>query len=150
MSAGIQQKENQLRQLLSEMRMMENSVNVLQQRLQQVLAAVSELRLAQKSLEDLKDTEPGSNLLVPVGGGAFVDAKMGEINNVVLGVGAGVSVEMPYDTAVEDVSGRLAEMVKAQSSIDQQLRQILAQIESHQSVAERLSAEIQGAVQGSI
>lgn len=130
--------------------MMENSVNVLQQRLQQVLAAVSELRLAQKSLEDLKDTEPGSNLLVPVGGGAFVDAKMGEINNVVLGVGAGVSVEMPYDTAVEDVSGRLAEMVKAQSSIDQQLRQILAQIESHQSVAERLSAEIQGAVQGSI
>ena len=150
MSQGLQQKENQLRQILSDMRQMEGSVNILQQRFSQVLAAVSELRLAQKSLEDLKDTKPGSNILVPVGGGAFVDAKMGEIEKVVVGIGAGVSVEMGYEAAIGDVNGRLAEMEKAQTAIDQQLRQILAQIESHQSIAERLSAEIQGAVQGSI
>jgi prefoldin alpha subunit len=150
LSAGLQQKENQLRQLLSEMRQMEGTVNILQQRFSQVLAAVSELRLSQKSLADLKETQPDSNLLVPVGGGAFIDAKMGSIDKVVVGIGAGVSVEMQYDAAVEDVSNRLSEMEKAQASIDQQLRQILAQIESHQSVAERLSAEIQTAVQGSI
>ena len=132
------------------MRQMEGSVNVLQQRFSQVMAAVSELRLAQKSLGDLKETQPDSNLLVPVGGGAFIDAKMGSIENVVVGIGAGVSVEMQYDAAVEDVTGRLTEMEKAQTAIDQQLRQILAQIESHQSMAERLSAEIQGTVQGSI
>jgi prefoldin alpha subunit len=150
LSTGLQQKENQLRQLLSEMRQMEGSVNILQQRFSQVISAVSELRLAQKSLQDLKETQPDSNLLVPVGGGAFIDAKMGSIDKVVVGIGAGVSVEMQYDSAVEDVTGRLAEMEKAQTSIDQQLRQILAQIESHQGMAERLSAEIQGAVQGSI
>ena len=150
MSAGLPQKENQLRQIVAEMRQMEGSVNVLQQRFSQVMAAVSELRLAQKSLGDLKETQPDSNLLVPVGGGAFIDAKMGSIENVVVGIGAGVSVEMQYDTAVEDVTGRLTEMEKAQTAIDQQLRQILAQIESHQSMAERLSAEIQGTVQGSI
>ena len=150
MSAGLPQKENQLRQIVAEMRQMEGSVNVLQQRFSQVMAAVSELRLAQKSLGDLKETQPDSNLLVPVGGGAFIDAKMGSIENVVVGIGAGVSIEMQYDTAVEDVTGRLTEMEKAQTAIDQQLRQILAQIESHQSMAERLSAEIQGTVQGSI
>lgn|GEM_PF-878346 len=150
MSAGLPQKENQLRQIVAEMRQMEGSVNVLQQRFSQVMAAVSELRLAQKSLGDLKETQPDSNLLVPVGGGAFIDAKMGSIENVVVGIGAGVSVEMQYDAAVEDVTGRLTEMEKAQTAIDQQLRQILAQIESHQSMAERLSAEIQGTVQGSI
>ena len=150
MSTGLPQKENQLRQIVAEMRQMEGSVNVLQQRFSQVMAAVSELRLAQKSLGDLKETQPDSNLLVPVGGGAFIDAKMGSIENVVVGIGAGVSVEMQYDAAVEDVTGRLTEMEKAQTAIDQQLRQILAQIESHQSMAERLSAEIQGTVQGSI
>jgi prefoldin alpha subunit len=150
LSAGLPQKENQLRQIVAEMRQMEGSVNVLQQRFSQVMAAVSELRLAQKSLGDLKETQPDSNLLVPVGGGAFIDAKMGSIENVVVGIGAGVSVEMQYDAAVEDVTGRLTEMEKAQTAIDQQLRQILAQIESHQSMAERLSAEIQGTVQGSI
>ena len=150
MSAGLQQKQNNLRQLLNEMRRMEESVNILQQRFSQVMAAVSELRLAQKSLEDLKETQPDSNLLVPVGGGAFIDAKMGSIEKVVVGIGAGVSIEMQYDAAVEDITGRLTEMEKAQTSIDQQLRQILAQIESHQGMAERLSAEIQGEVQGSI
>ena len=150
MSTGLQQKENQLRQLLTEMRQMEGTVNILQQRFSQVITAVSELRLSQKSLADLKDTKKDSNLLVPVGGGAFINAKMGSIEKVVVGIGAGVSVDMQYDAAVEDVSERLSEMEKAQASIDQQLRQILAQIESHQNVAERLSAEIQTAVQGSI
>jgi prefoldin alpha subunit len=150
LSSGLQQKENQLRQLLNEMRQMEGTVNILQQRFSQVIAAVSELRLSQKSLIDLKETQPDINLLVPIGGGAFINAKMGTIHKVVVGIGAGVSLEMQYDAAVEDVNSRLIEMEKAQTSIDQQLRQILAQIESHQSVAERLSVEIQTAVQGSI
>ncbi len=150
MSSGLQQKENQLRQLLSEMRMMEGSTNTLQQRLQQVLAAVSELRMAQKSLGDLKEVELGTNLLVPVGGGAFINAEMGGIENVVVGIGAGVSVEMQYEDAVKDVNDRLSEMEKARVSIEEQLGQILAQLETHQSMAERLSAEIQNAVQGSI
>jgi hypothetical protein len=34
-------------------------------------------------------------------------------------------------------------MEKAQNSIEQQLGQILAQLKSHQSIAERLSSEIQ-------
>ena len=132
------------------MRMMEGSTNTLQQRLQQVLGAVSELRLAKKSLGDLKKVESGTNLLVPVGGGAFINAEMGRIDNVVVGIGAGVSVEMQYEDAVKDVNDRLAEMEKAQVSIEEQLGQILAQLETHQSVAERLSAEIQNAIQGSI
>jgi len=150
LSTGIQEKENQLRKLLTEMRMMEGSSNTLQQRLQQVLGAVSELRLAQKSLGDLKEVESGTNLLVPVGGGAFVNAEMGGIDNVVVGIGAGISIEMQYDEAVKDVNERLAEMEKAQVSIEEQLGQILAQLETHQGMAERLSAEIQSSVQGSI
>ena len=150
MAQGLPQKENQLRQLVTEMRMMEGTVNTLQQRLQVVLASVSELRLAKQSLGDLKDIESGSNLLVPVGGAAFIKASLGDIDKVVVGIGADVSLEMEYDDAVKDVDERLQEMEKAQNSIEQQLGQIMAQLEAHQSVAERLSAEIQQSVQGSI
>ena len=150
MAQGLPQKENQLRQLVTEMRMMEGTVNILQQRLQVVLASVSELRLAKQSLGDLKDIESGSNLLVPVGGAAFIKASLGDIDKVVVGIGADVSLEMEYDDAIKDVDERLQEMEKAQNSIEQQLGQIMAQLEAHQSVAERLSAEIQQSVQGSI
>lgn len=149
MAQGLPQKENQLRQLVTEMRMMEGTVNTLQQRLQVVLASVSELRLAKQSLGDLKDIESGNNLLVPVGGAAFIKASLGDVDKVVVGIGADVSLEMEYDDAVKDVDERLQEMEKAQNSIEQQLGQIMAQLEAHQSVAERLSAEIQQVVQGS-
>ena len=150
MAQGLPQKENQLRQLVNEMRMMEGTVNTLQQRLQVVLSSVSELRLAKQSLGDLNDIKSGSNLLVPVGGAAFIKANLGNVEKVVVGIGANVSLEMEYDDAVKDVDERLQEMDKAQTSIEQQLGQIMAQLQSHQSMAERLSAEIQQAVQGSI
>jgi prefoldin alpha subunit len=150
MSQGLQQKENKLRQIITEIRMMESTVNTLQQRLQIVIASLSELRMAKQSLEDLKNVYPENNLLVPIGGAAFINAKLGEIDKVVMGIGANVSVEMSLDDAVKDVTERVKEMEKAQGSIEQQLRQIMTQLEAHQNVAERLSAEIQGAVQGSI
>jgi len=148
--SSLQEKENRFRQILTEMRLMEGTVNALQQRRQIVMASLSELRVAKQSLEDLKNIEPGSNLLVPVGGAAFINASLGEIEKVVVGIGAGVSLEMLYEDAVKDVDERLEEMVKAQRAIDQQLYQIMAQLETHQRLAETLSAEIQRTVQGSI
>jgi prefoldin alpha subunit len=143
-----QEQEKQLRRLVSEIRMMENTVQVLEQRLQLLDANIAELRLAQGSLEDLKDVEPDSNLLVPVGGGVFMNARLGELGKVIVGIGADVSVEMEYDKALEDVGGRLQEMEKAQGSVQEQMGQVLGQLETHNRMAERLSAEIQNAIQG--
>lgn len=143
-----QEKEKQLRRLVTEMRMMEGSVDVLNQRLQLLASSISELRLAQGSLRDLKGIESGNSLLVPVGGGVFMDAQLGDISKVVVGVGADVSVEMEYENAVEDIGERLLEMEQVQGAVQQQLGQILAQLESHQGMAERLSMEIQNAIQG--
>ena len=143
-----QEKEKQLRRLVTEMRMMEGSVDALNQRLQFLTASISELRLAQNSLRDLKGIESGNPILVPVGGGVFMDAQLGDISKVVVGIGAGVSVERDYEKAVEEIGERLQEMEQAQGAVQQQLGQILAQLESHQGMAERLSMEIQNAFQG--
>jgi len=143
-----QEKEKQLRRFVTEMRMMEGSVDVLNQRLQLLTASISELRLAQGSLRDLKGVESGNPLLVPVGGGVFMDAQLGDISKVVVGIGADVSVEMDCEKAVEGIGERLQEMEQAQGAVQQQLGQILAQLESHQGMAERLSMEIQNAFQG--
>ncbi|MCK4582597.1 prefoldin subunit alpha [Candidatus Bathyarchaeota archaeon] len=143
-----QEKEKQLRRFVTEMRMMEGSVDVLNQRLQLLTASISELRLAQGSLRDLKGIESGNPLLVPVGGGVFMDAQLGDISKVVVGIGADISMEMDSEKAVEDIGERLQEMEQAQGAVQQQLGQILAQLESHQGMAERLSMEIQNAFQG--
>jgi len=137
-------KEDQFRRVVYELQLMDGSVQVLQQRMQILSAALADLRLAQQSLNDLKNVVAETPILVPVGGGTFVHAELGEMKKVVLGVGADVSVEMELDKAIADISSRLEEVEKAQAAVEQQLTQIVAQMQSHQEVANRLSAELQG------
>jgi len=137
-------KEDQLRRILYELQMMEGTAQVLQQRLQILTSAQTELRISQQSLNDMKEFKPDTPMLVPVGGATFVHAKMGLIDKVIVGVGADVSVEMELPKALEDVNMRLEEVEKTLSSVEEQLGQILAQMQSHQEVGNRLSAELQG------
>ncbi|MCX6648667.1 MAG: prefoldin subunit alpha [Candidatus Bathyarchaeota archaeon] len=137
-------KEDQLRRILYELQMMEGTAQVLQQRMQILTNAQNELRVSQQSLGEMKDLQPGTPILVPVGGAAFIHAKTAPLDKVIVGVGADVSVEMEYPKAVEDVNKRLEEVEKTLTAVDEQLGQVLAQMQSHQDAGNRLSAELQG------
>lgn len=140
-----QEKEQRLRRLITEIRMMEGTVDALNQRLALLNSAITELRLARRSLDELKDIERNNPLLVPIGGGTLVYATLGDIRKVIIGIGADVSVEMVYEDAIQDIINRLQEMEKGQTSVHQQLSQVLAQLESHQGMVQRISTEINGA-----
>ena len=141
-------KEDQLRRLVVELRLMQGSAEVLQQRLDLLSTAQTDLRVADSSLKALKDIEDGTNILVPMGGGAFIDAKLGDLSKVIVGIGAGASLEMDQEAALEDVSNRLSEVEKAAQSVQQQLEQILIQMQVHQDGISRLSAELRGETTG--
>jgi len=127
---------------------MQGSAEVLQQRLDLLSTAQTDLRVADSSLKALKDIEDGTNILVPMGGGAFIDAKLGDLSKVIVGIGAGASLEMDQEAALEDVSNRLSEVEKAAQSVQQQLEQILGQMQIHQDGINRLSAELRGEAAG--
>ena len=137
-------KEDQFRRVIYELQLMDGSVQLLQDRMQILSAALADLRLAQQSLSDLKDVSAKTPILIPIGGGTFVNAELGEMKRVIVGVGADVSVEMELDKAISDISSRLEEVEKAEAAVEQQLTQIVAQMQSHREVANRLSAELQG------
>jgi prefoldin alpha subunit len=145
-----EEKERRLHRIITEIQMMEGSVNALQQRLQIITAALSELKVAQQSLRELRDVKKGNPLLVPVGGGVLMNAELGDIKKVIVNIGADVSIEMNFDNAVQNIEERLGEMGDAQNSVIQQLSQIIAQIEAHKQTANQLSVELQGSLQGAI
>ena len=142
------EKEEQLRRLVVELRLMQGSAEILQQRLDLLRTAIRDLRVAESSLRAMKEMEEGTPILVPTGGGTFVNARLENLSRVIVGVGADVSVEMDLDGALEDVSARLAEMEKAGQSVQQQLEQILVQMQVHQDGISRLSAELRGEITG--
>lgn len=142
------EKEEQLRRLIVELRLMQGSAETLQQRLDLLRTAIRDLWVAESSLRAMKEMEEGTPILVPTGGGTFINARLENLSRVIVGVGADVSVEMDLDGALEDVSARLAEMEKAGQSVQQQLEQILVQMQVHQDGISRLSAELRGETTG--
>jgi len=126
---------------------MENSVQILQQRFQILTSASSDLQISQQTLQDMKDLPNNNPILIPIGGGTFVQGKTGDLSTVVVGIGADISVEMKIEDAIKEINNRLEEVTKAKTSVEEQLSQILQQMEIYQNVANRLSAELQGASQ---
>lgn len=145
---SAQDREDQLRRIVVELRLMQGTAESLQQRLQLLTTALADLRLAEGSMKDLKEVEADTPILVPVGGGTFVNARLGDMGRVIMGIGADVSVEMRLEDALENVSGRVEEVERAQLSVQQQLSQILAQMEAHEDAFNRLSAELRGEAPG--
>lgn len=137
-------REDQVRRLLYELQLMEGTANTLQQRLQILQQAQTELTISKQSLEAIENTKEGSNILVPIGGGTFVHAKLGKMDTLIVNIGADVSIDMTPEEAMKNITGRLEEIEKAAQSVNQQLEQILAQMQVHQDGVNRLSAQMRG------
>jgi prefoldin alpha subunit len=145
---ALASQEEQFRKLAYELQMMQGSAETLQQRLGVLQNAAADLGVAKKSIESLKEVEEGDPILVPTGGGTFVNAYLGDLSNILVNVGADVSIEMGLDEADQDISSRLEEVEKAGQSVQEQLQQIMSQMEIHRDALNRLSASLQGVQPG--
>ena len=104
--------EDEIRRLMAELRILETTAEYLQARINFVNAALTELNLANMSLEGIEKKE--SNLIfVPIGGGSYVKARLEETDKIVYGVGAGIAIEKTIKDAKEDIAVRIAELNKA-------------------------------------
>lgn len=141
-------REDQTRRLIYELQLMQGTADTLQQRLAILQNALDDLRVAQESLKALGETGEGSPILIPMGGGTLVNAQLGDTIKVIINIGADVSIDMPLEDAQKNVAGRLEDVEKTSSSVEQQLQQILTQMEVHREGINRLSAQIRGEAQG--
>ncbi len=122
-------EEEKLRQGLVQLRIYEGSAQALQARLEIVSAAMNEFASASSTLEGVKTQQPEAETLIPVGGGSFVRARLGDVTKIVMGVGAGVAIEKPIEESIAEIKSRLADLEKARTSLQQQLTQIAMKIE---------------------
>ncbi|MBC8497575.1 prefoldin subunit alpha [Candidatus Bathyarchaeota archaeon] len=144
----VANREDQTRRLIYELQLMQGTADTLQQRLAILQNALADLRVAEESLKALSETEEGSPILIPMGGGTLVNAQLGDTSKVIINIGAEVSIDMPLEDAQKNVADRLENVEKTNTSVEQQLQQLLAQMEVHRDGINRLSAQIRGEAQG--
>jgi len=125
MSNSKVSEEDIIRQLATEIRILEGSAAALQSRLDIVRAAIAEITMAHATVEGLKSMQDGDATLVPVGAGSYIRMKIADSKKLVMGIGAGVTMEKDVDSSVEELKARLQDLDKARTSIQQQLDQTL-------------------------
>ena len=74
-------------------------------------------------------------ILVPIGQGSFVHARLASKDKVVVGVGAGVSIEKSTQEAKEALTQRKAQLSEATAKLNQALSRIEAEMGKIQSIA---------------
>jgi prefoldin alpha subunit len=138
MASSQVKEEDIVRQLASEIRILEGSIGVLQSRLDIVRAAINEVTLAYNTLEGLKKLQNGEDTLIPVGAGSYIRMQLADSKKLIMGIGAGVAVEKDVEGSVEELKGRLQDLDKARTSIQQQLDQTATRYQQDREALEEL------------
>lgn len=129
-----------LRKVAVELRMLENTAETLQSRINFVNAAITELTYSHMTLEGLENEKPDVPLFVPIGGGSYIKAKLESPDKIIFGVGAGVAIEKTFPEAKGKIKGRVEEMEKSRMSMEQQLEQVLERIRMDRERLQEMSA----------
>ena len=134
--------EETFRRLVVELRILEGTADALQTRVALVSSALTELMVAKMTLEGLEKEKTDAPLFVPIGGGSYIEAKLGSEDKVIVGVGAGVAIEKTMKEAKDNVDSRIAEYEKTKTSYEQQLRQVIEKIQNNRAQLQGLSAKL--------
>jgi prefoldin alpha subunit len=142
--AQREKAEEELRRLSMEMRYLEQTADALQQRISMVNAALTDINYANMTLDGIEKEKENSEMLIPIGGSSYVKVKLADTNKVIIGMGAGVSVEKTLPEAKVTLKERLDELEKTMHAAQQQFSQVAERINSGRSRLENMLSTREG------
>ena len=140
--ANRSKEEEELNRLSVEMRYYEQTAEALQQRIGMINAAITDLTYASMTLESMENEKDNAELLVPIGGSSYIKAKLANTDKVIVGMGAGVSIEKTLPEAKAIVKERLDELEKTIASAQQQFAQVAERISLSRNQLQSLLAKV--------
>ena len=140
----MEEKQKELQGLSAEIEVLQGQSNVHSQNLELLTVSLSEMRQTLETLEEIKTTEPGREILMPLGTGSFIKSTLKENDKVIIGVGAGYSIEKNVDEAKAIVDKRIQEVDSAVQKTRERLSEISAKLEELTPKWQKLYQELSG------
>lgn len=136
--AKADKSQDELRKLSVEMQYLEQTAETLQQRISMVNAAIADLTYANMTLDGIEKEKENTETLFPIGGNSYIKAKLTDTSTVIVGMGAGISVEKTLAEAKVTLKERLDDLGKTMNAAQQQFNQVAERINSGRSRLETL------------
>jgi prefoldin alpha subunit len=124
----------QLEELREGFESLSGRIEAVRSQTQALASTLAQAEGARQALEKYASGEAEDEVLVPVGADAFFHGKLATNGRAVVGIGAGVFLDMPvvkgkeiYEKRIDEIKGALTQMEHVRTRLDQQQREMAAQ-----------------------
>jgi prefoldin alpha subunit len=136
--------EEELRRLVLAYQQYQNQADAIVRQLSITQLTAEGLERAAKAVDALGSASEGEEMLVQIGSGSFVYARLASTDKVVLNIGAGVSIEKTAADAKEDLKIRQTEVTEGLKKLSEMLSRIDQEMQRIQAILTKYEQESGG------
>ena len=142
---ALRKDERKMANLTRQLKSIIAQIEALRVEIAQLDVLISEYRSTITTLKNLKDLGAGKEVLLPVGRIAQVGAKLEEVDKIVINFGSGISVELPFDEAIQQIEKEIVAILALRESLERAMVELYAKVEElSQKIREHGQAEASG------
>lgn len=119
--------KNSRREKLLELQFLDNQIKQIEEQISKIEEQIFEVDSLIESIAEIKVTDKGQEILVPMANGIFIKAKVEDAKNLKVNVGAGVVVEKTADETITMLKEQTKSMEEYKNEIFMQLQKMVAQ-----------------------
>ena len=138
----MKKDEKRMTDLTRQLRSIIAQIEALRVEIAQLDILIGEYRQTITTLRNLKDLGAGKEVLLPVGRIAQVGAKLEAVDKIVINIGSGISVELPFDEAIQQIEKEIVAALALREALERAMVELYEKVEAlSQKIREHGHAE---------
>ncbi len=134
MSSNQQLSDEDIQKMSTQFQQLQYQAEALSQQLNMVSASLADTEKALNTIAGFEGVEDEHEILIPIGMGTNIMAKMSKPDSVIMEIGAGISTEKDLDNAKKSLEIRKEELTKFHQTIQNNQDQIATKMHEIESV----------------
>ena len=109
-----------------------------------IQAAINDYNKAKITVEKLKDSKEGSDILIPIGGSSYVNANVKKPKNILFDIGEGFVIEKSSEDTIENIDKRIKFLEKNQEKLNEVMQNLQKEATEISMKAQEIYKQQQG------
>ena len=136
-------KDEELAKYLALIEQYKEQMNSLEMQSSYLQATIADYNKAKITLEQLKNTDTGDEILLPIGGRSYINAAGKNTSKVLFDIGGGIVTEKTSDDAIKNIDKQLEDLQKTQEKLITMMQQLQNETTEVSTKAQKIMAEEQ-------
>jgi prefoldin alpha subunit len=134
-------KDEELSEYMALIEYYKEQLNALEMQFSYVQAAIADYMKAKMTVEQLSNMEKDAEILLPIGGSTFIDAKTKDPSKVLFGIGSGIVTEKTAEDAITKIDKRIEDLQQTQEKLSSMMQQMQAEATEVSTKAQQLLSD---------